>query len=208
MSEKGDKYYCWNCNHEVSYSKLSDLFCASCNKLQPPLPVSHFDRLGLNISYQCGINSIEQAYYAAQINLHPDKFINSCDKEKQFSAQQTMSLNESYKILKNPLKRAEYLLELNNIIVNKDGSGLKPSQELLIESLESRATLDETDEISEVHSMAVQYTDLRIKMIDEISEGFKENNLGAVAKCAMRLRYLEKLIEEIKLKENKLKKAS
>lgn len=204
MSEhyKIEKYVCWNCKETLIGTV--PLFCSACEKIQPPFPVDHFTRLGLPRSFDQGMHALEKVYFMLQNQLHPDRFIKKDDTERKLSLQQTISVNESYEIVKSPLKRAEYLLSLQGITVNKDGAGVKPSQSLLEESLESRAALEEAGNVDEVHAMAVKTAEQRMQCMDDIRDGFLQGDLQGVAQLTIRLRYLEKLNEEIKAKQHRL----
>ena len=109
---------CWKCDSEI---KKTELFCVNCNVVLPPSDDNHFERLNVPVDFEIGRKNLEVAYFSMQRRLHPDLFVAKSDREKMFSAQQTMVLNEAYEALKSPLSRAEYILSLNGFIVNKDG---------------------------------------------------------------------------------------
>jgi molecular chaperone HscB len=190
------KTTCWNCKTEL---KASLLFCPSCKKIQPPAPIDHFERLGLPRDFEIGAKNLEVAYFALQRQLHPDLFVNKSDKEKALSMQQTMDLNQAFETLKSPLKRAEYILSLNGITVNIDNANTKPSQEILMESLETRERLENADK-DELRTLAIQAADDKLKAISDIKQHLAQGKLAQAAQATIKLRYLEKLIEEIRLK--------
>lgn len=195
---KNSKQKCWNCESALS---AKDLFCTVCKSVQPVFQVDHFTKLGMSISFEIGYKNLEVAYFALQRKLHPDLFINKSEKEKTLSLQQTMALNEAFDVLKSPLKRAEYILAMEGLIVNKDGQGIKPSQELLIESLDMRERLHEIKNKEDLRNVAVEAAEERLKCIDTIKDNFSKGKLENAAQNTIRLRYLEKLVEEVKIKE-------
>jgi molecular chaperone HscB len=197
-AERASMFKCWDCKTDI---KANALFCPSCKKIQPPAPIDHFERLGLQRDFEIGAKNLEVAYFALQRQLHPDLFINKSDKEKSLSMQQTMDLNQAFETLKSPLKRAEYILSLNGITVNVDNANVKPSQEILIESLETRERLENAANNNEIRALSIEAADGRLKAIDDIKHDLSEGKLAQAASSAIKLRYLEKLIEEIKLKK-------
>lgn len=44
--------------------------------------------------------------------VHPDRFANASDAEKRIAMQWSASINEAYRVLRDPLRRAQYLCEL------------------------------------------------------------------------------------------------
>lgn len=188
---------CWHCNEQISEGVL---FCPSCAKIQPTSQLNHFARMNMPQDFDLGLKKLEVAYFSLQTKLHPDRFANKTEKEKLFSMQQTMSVNEAYEALKTPLTRAEYMLKLKNIIVNADNATVKPSQALLIESLDAREKLSEATSSEEIRQITIEAVENKLSCIDTIKQNFIDENLEEAAQNTIRLRYLEKLIEEVKVK--------
>ena len=55
-----------------------------------------------------------------QLKYHPDKFIGLSPQEYRLAVQFSSYLNNAYSVLINPIKRAEYLLEVNSIPFDKE----------------------------------------------------------------------------------------
>jgi len=191
------KKQCYNCNKEI---EEVDIFCPDCGYVQNINQSDYFTLLSLPKKFDIGAKNLDVAYFAMQRKLHPDLFVRKSDKEKQYSMAQSLRINDAYEKLKSPLKRAEYLLELAEIIVNKDGRGLKPPPEILMETMQAREELSETDDKEEIRKILVDATDRKISVIDKINKHSTEDDLDKMAYQTMRLRYLDKLIEEIRSK--------
>ena len=193
---------CWKCGEEF---KQWSMFCASCKTIQPSANIDHFTRLDVNRSFEVGEKILEVAYFTKQRLLHPDIFIRRPDQEKKYSMGHAVDLNDAYETLKSPLKRAEYLLNLEGIIVNQDNStSVKPSQAMLMESLEMREELESAENSDDIRKMLVRAIDDRMATIDDIKNQFASGSLDDAAQSTIKLRYMEKYIEEIKKKSMKL----
>ena len=193
---------CWKCGEEF---KQWSMFCASCKTIQPSANIDHFTRLDVNRSFEVGEKILEVAYFTKQRLLHPDIFIRRPDQEKKYSVGHAVDLNDAYETLKSPLKRAEYLLNLEGIIVNQDNStSVKPSQAMLMESLEMREELESAENSDDIRKMLVRAIDDRMATIDDIKNQFASGSLDDAAQSTIKLRYMEKYIEEIKKKSMKL----
>lgn len=186
---------CWNCNTTIG---MTDLFCPSCAKIQPPGQIDHFKRLNMPLDFDLGIKKLEVAYFSLQTKLHPDRFAQKSEKEKMFSMQQSMSVNEAYETLKSPLTRAEYILKLAGVIVNADNSTIKPSQAILLESMETRERLAALSSAEEIRQITIETMESKLCAIDAIKQNFIDEKLTDAAQNTIKLRYLEKLTEEIK----------
>lgn len=151
--------------------------------------------------FDLGIKKLEVEYFSLQMKLHPDRFSQKSEKEKMVSMQQSVSVNEAFETLKKPLSRAEYMLKLQGVIVNADNSTHKPSQEILLESMETRERLMEANSPDEIRSLTIETTDAKFSAIDSIKQNFTHGKLEEAAQNTIKLRYLEKLSEEIKAKK-------
>lgn len=188
---------CWDCSAEI---KEAEFFCPACNKIQPPSQTNHFTLLDMPRDFDLGAKKLEVAYFSLQTKLHPDRFSKKSEKEKLYSMQQSMSINQAYETLKSPLTRAEYLLKLEGIIVNADNATVKPCQILLAESLEARERLHEAKSEDEIRALTIETMENKLSTIDALKQNLHERKLEEAAQNTIRLRYLEKLNEEIKAK--------
>jgi molecular chaperone HscB len=105
-------------------------------------------------------------------------------------------INAAYAVLKSPLKRAEYLLSLNNITVNaeENNSYLLP-QDMLEQILEKREALMQiTADYQHYLNQILQEKNL---LIAQLLINFEEKNYAKAAINTIYLRYLDKLIQEI-----------
>jgi len=70
-----------------------------------------------NLPERFKINSLKltKNFYYLQKKFHPDLFMNSSPKIQLKKLNRSIEINKGYKTLKNPLKRAKYLLALNNV---------------------------------------------------------------------------------------------
>jgi molecular chaperone HscB len=72
----------------------------------------HFDRLGLPRLFSLDLADLEREYLARSRALHPDYHRLHSPAEQAASVAMSAALNEAYTTLKDPFKRAEYLLHL------------------------------------------------------------------------------------------------
>jgi len=195
MTLKNDKsgvYPCWSCKGPVGES---DLFCETCHAVQPPGHADHFTRFGLKKAYNLDVDGLERSYFELQRHLHPDRFANKTPQEKRLSQQQAVSLNEAFEVLKDPLKRADYLLMMRGGVgISHDHTVNDPV--LLMEAMETREALMNAQDVTAINNLSDKARrDVR-DCIGAITVAFEQDNLEEARKLALRLKYLTKLLEE------------
>jgi molecular chaperone HscB len=75
--------------------------------------MDHFERLGLPRRFSLDSAALEREYLARSRTLHPDFHQMGGSAEQAASTDLSAGLNEAYSTLKDPFKRAEYLLRLD-----------------------------------------------------------------------------------------------
>ena len=109
------------------------------------LSTSHFQQFGLPQSFDVDMAQLDSRYRELQRTVHPDRFANASDQERRISMQQTTQINEGYQVLRDPLRRGRYLLELGGYRF-ADGQQTINDVEFLMEQMELRESLAEVRE--------------------------------------------------------------
>ena len=74
-----------------------------------------FELFDLKKSFNLDENALLRAYQREISRFHPDKFYTSSESEQLQALQNTALINSAYSVLKSPLNRAEYLLNMEGI---------------------------------------------------------------------------------------------
>ena len=90
-------------------------FCHACGKVQPPAPVNYFSFFGLPRKLNLNVPSLEREFYELSRKLHPDLNARADKREQEWSLEQSSLLNDAYRTLKDPIKRTQYLLQLEGV---------------------------------------------------------------------------------------------
>ncbi len=192
---------CWSCKGPVA--RVNPL-CETCGAVQPPGQLNHFLRLGLAASFDIDVAALDQLYFNLQRRLHPDRFVTRSPKEKAISQLQATAINDAYETLKEPLRRADYLVHLRGMAVLPEGCNLINDQELLIESMELREALADAETVAEVDALSARAgADIK-RCIVQLSTLFDNDDIEGACKLTTRLKYLKKLAEETRIHRKKL----
>ncbi|MCX6621426.1 MAG: Fe-S protein assembly co-chaperone HscB [Acidobacteria bacterium] len=126
---------CWQCGQPAAAS----LFCRYCNTLQRPSP-DYFEFLGIERRLSLDPKALEQRFYQLSRLLHPDRYVRRSATERQYSLEATAILNDAYRVLRDPVRRAEYVLKENPAAST---ARLAAPPELLEEVFELNMALEE-----------------------------------------------------------------
>lgn len=85
---------------------------------------------------------LEQKFLQLSWKLHPDNFVNASAEEQSDSLKRSSALNDAYRVLRDPVARVEYLLQVEG--ARKEGEQKQQAPpELLEEVFELNESLDE-----------------------------------------------------------------
>ena len=141
----------------------------------------HFSLFGLPRAFALDEKMLQQKYLALQREFHPDR---AAPEQKLAMLQKSADINEAYRVLKNPVERAEYLL----------GATIeKPSQTLLMEAMEQR------EELAEAKTSAALDA-LKKANQDAITQCMKALNKNIDVQTVLQFKYLTKFAEELRIK--------
>ena len=184
---------CWSCKGPVS---IKAMFCHTCGAAQPPRQQNHFNRLGFEPGFDLDLDLLEKRYLGFQRSVHPDRFANKPARERAMAEQQSVSLNEAFEILSDPLQRAAYLLEVKGQVASVDQDQTVADPALLMEVLEAREALSEAQSVEAIEKLAIKAGADAINLLSEISKAFAADDLAAANRLTTRLKYLRKFLEE------------
>ncbi len=144
---------CWSCG-----SMRAAHFCESCGKVQPPVPVDYFSFFGLPPKLNIHIAALEKSFYELSRRLHPDLNARAGSLEQEWSMEQGSLLNDAYRTLKDPIKRTEYLLHLEGVVLEEQS---KSATEQARATGELKKQIVPPDLLEEVFDLNMQLEELR-----------------------------------------------
>jgi len=148
-----DTHTCWSCG-----SMRAAHFCESCGKVQPPVPVDYFSFFGLPLKLNIDIAVLEKSFYELSRRLHPDLNARAGSLEQEWSMEQSSLLNDAYRTLKDPIKRTEYLLHLEGVVLEEQS---KSATEQARVTGELKKQIVPPDLLEEVFELNMQLEELR-----------------------------------------------
>lgn len=88
------------------------IFCDQCRMLYPvPQSADHFALFGLPRQFDLDETRLRESFISISRNIHPDYFGDASPEMRRLALRLSAQVNEAYAVLKDPVLRAEYLLE-------------------------------------------------------------------------------------------------
>jgi len=143
---------------------------------------------------------LDQHYRSLQAQVHPDKHVHLSATEQRVAMQYSTQVNEAYQTLRNPLRRARYLLSLHGVDTEEETNTVMPA-DFLMAQMEWREEIAEATQAADDSLLDTLTTKLQQEtqafeaqlavMIDD------ENNYPDAAILVRKLHFLHKLAEAL-----------
>jgi molecular chaperone HscB len=115
---------CWSCERDAGAA----LSCAHCGALTAPVAgESFFAVLGLPERYAVDLEAADAAFKERTRLVHPDRFARADPRARQIALRRTVELNEAWRTIKHPVRRAEYLMRLQGYDLAGEGGPTGPT---------------------------------------------------------------------------------
>lgn len=101
-----------------------------------------FELLGLPARYAIDRAELEHVHRELGKALHPDRHRDKPAGERRLLLERAMKVNEAFRVLRDPIRRARALLRLRGIAVD-EGKEVSPPPMFLMDVIEQRETLAE-----------------------------------------------------------------
>lgn len=173
------------------------------------MTVSHFELLGLPRTMNVDIAALEQRQRTLALEWHPDRVKSDDPRERLKAAEKTAQLNEAVRALRDPVRRAFYVLELAGVdLLSESGNTFKSVPADFLEVvLERREALDEAKKAAnqaEIEKLGAEAdTALKAALVegtralDTWLSSASPDAVEAASKALSRVRYFQRFREDI-----------
>lgn len=171
------------------------------------LSKNHFELFGLPASYDIDLERLAAVYLDLQRSTHPDRFVNAGDAERRLSMQLAAQVNEAHRILRDPIARGRYLLELRGVSLDDEKDTVMDAG-FLMEQMELREALEEVggsaDPLAELGALMTRVETLRATMLQTLRQQLQATetaDLVPARDTLRKLQFLRKLADEAQSRE-------
>ncbi len=161
------------------------------------LQSNDFELFGFAQKFSQDRAAIDARWKELQREAHPDKFAAQGSSAQRVAMQWSVRINEAYQRLKDPLKRASYLCELNGAPVNAEINTAMPA-EFLMQQIEWREALDEAKTAENMHQIALQANEYGRKQLLKIEHVIDaQHNFELAVEHVRSLMFVERFASEV-----------
>lgn len=171
---------------------------------------NHFELFELPVRFDVDLGELAGRYRDLQRVIHPDRFVNATDRERRLSMQGTTVINEAYRVLRDPLARASYLLALHGLDVDA-ARGAATDTDFLMRQMQLREELAEvkqqSDPFAAVHELMSQINGQIERLTAGLAEDFAAatpDRLDQARATLHKMQFLRKLSSEAEAVEAEL----
>jgi molecular chaperone HscB len=156
-----------------------------------------FELFGLTQKFSQDRAAIDARWKQLQAEAHPDKFAAQGASAQRVSMQWSVRINEAYQRLKDPLKRASYLCELNGAPVNAENNTAMPAS-FLMQQMEWREALDEARTPEDIDEIALQSKEYMREQLLKIERAVDDQqNFKQAVEHVRALMFVERFAQEV-----------
>lgn len=163
------------------------------------LAQNHFELFGLPERFAVPLEAIERSYHDIQGRVHPDRFAGATDAERRTAMQWATHVNEAYHTLREPLRRARYLLALRGVDPEIETNTAMPA-EFLMAQMEWREAVEEAVDAADIDALDRLLARVRRDMhaeLDALGRELDEQRNQDAAASVRRLMFYEKIQADI-----------
>ena len=172
--------------------------------------MDYFQLFDIEQTFNINIEGLTERYQTIQKSVHPDKFAHASSQEQLLAVKKSTLTNDAYQTLKNPLKRAEYLLTLRGVNQPSEQASFSDNA-FLMRQMELREMLDDIKMADDIDAAIFEtaqvfesefeqlFSAMQIKLIENTPEGNEQ-----VCRDLRKLKFYQKLQIELDRLEDAL----
>jgi molecular chaperone HscB len=164
--------------------------------------MTYFEAFGIEPKLSIDTADLQQRFYRLSREFHPDRFTRRPVEEQQQALERTSLLNDGLRILKDPVRRAEYVLKHNGFDIGEQRTKDVPP-ELLEEVFELNMALEESDKDqldafkTKFNAMLGDIDSQLTGLFAKYDQAQSRDELAAIRAILNRRRYIDNLVQKI-----------
>ena len=168
------------------------------------LQANDFELFDVPARFEQDRAQLDARWKALQREAHPDRFAAEGAAAQRVAMQWSVRINEAYQRLKDPLKRAAYLCELQGAPVQAENNTAMPAA-FLMQQMEWRENLDDTESPEGLEALADEVSAEQRRVQQELTRLLDkvQDPLQAVGQVRA-LMFIERFTQEVNAKLDRL----
>ena len=172
--------------------------------MTPSLSSSDFELFGLPERFAQDSAAIDSRWKELQREVHPDKFAAQGAAAQRVAMQWSVRVNEAYKRLRDPLRRAAYLCERRGAPINAESNTAMPG-EFLVQQMAWREALEDSHAPGELDHVSAELETARADTLSRIATLLDQTGDAAAAARQVRaLMFIERFAHDVEARFDQL----
>lgn len=170
-----------------------------------------FETLGVEPRFDLDLRALEQRHRDLSKALHPDRYAGAPAAERRLSLGRAIDVNEAFRVLRDPIRRAEALVKKAGVAV---GETAEPpaAPALLMEMMEAREELSDAARAKNLAGVLRLGAGMRARQeatIARLAQAFtaaaaEPQKMSAALPILGELRYVRRFLDEVAALEEEL----
>jgi len=170
-----------------------------------------FETLGVEPRFDIDLAALEQRHRDLSRALHPDRYSGAPAAERRLALGRAIDVNEAFRVLKSPIRRAEAILRRAGVAVGETSEPRAPA-DLLMEMMELREDLSEAARARDLGRVARLAQGMRVRQGEVarrlgglLDDGREDpQKMTAALPSLGELRYIGRFLDEVSAIEDEL----
>ncbi len=168
------------------------------------LQATDFELFEIPAQFAQDRSALDAKWKDLQREAHPDKFAAQGTAAQRIAMQWSVRINEAYNRLKDPLKRATYLCELNGAPIEAHTNTAMPPAFMMMQ-IEWREELEDAEtaeELEKIEQQSANYVHEQLSKIEQLTD--IKHDYVAAANEVRALMFVARFVGEIEARLDKI----
>ena len=161
---------------------------------------NYFAIFNAPVTFNVDLSALAVLYRDLQKLDHPDRFASGSDKEKRVAMQKSSHLNLAYQTLKDPVTRAQYMLQLEGVVTNAETDTTMDTA-FLMEQMEIREAIaevrDQSDPFAELDKLTATLRDNLSTLSVQFAENYNNKTYEQARETVRKMQFVIKAQSDI-----------
>jgi molecular chaperone HscB len=135
----------------------------------PSLQSNDFELFNVPVQFSQDNAVLDARWKELQREAHPDKFAAQGAASQRLAMQWSVRINEAYRRLKDPLRRATYLCEIHGAPIEAETNTAMPA-DFLMQQMEWREALDDAETLQSIEEIALQLNQTEREQLSKLEQ--------------------------------------
>jgi len=161
-----------------------------------------FELFAVPASFAQDRAALDARWKELQREAHPDRFAAQGAAAQRVAMQWSVRINEAYQRLKDPIKRATYLCELNGAPVNAENNTAMPA-DFLMQQMEWREELDDARDAAALDKLRSEVEAGRARALSSLDWLIDEKgDYDGASRQVRALMFIERFADDVEAKSD------